>query len=58
MREDTKDLVAVTILIFFAVLLTMLVLWVAAEFFLILIAIFGSIGLFTWALIRVSGLDK
>lgn len=58
MREDTKDLLAITILITFAIILLMFVLATASQFFLILVVILGSIGLISWAIMRVIGLDK
>lgn len=58
MKEDMKDLLAVTILIFFAMLLLLFVLFVAGKFLLVIILILGSIGLLSWALIRLSGLNK
>lgn len=58
MREDTKDLVAVTVLIFFGVAISLFMLWADATYFLAIVAILGSISLFSWALIRVCALDK
>jgi len=58
MREDTKDLVAVTILIFFAVLIGMYLLWTATQFVLIAVSVFGTIGLLIWAVIRVLRMDR
>ena len=58
MREDTKDLLAVTILIFFASVFVLTLLFTVAEFFLIVVAILGSIFLFTWALIRFGRMDR